>query len=159
MESLGTLVPKVYPAQQPEEARAMRLFGAWSKVVPERILLNARPVSFQHGILTVHTTTASWANALSFETVRIIAKLRQRLNDVPVERIAFRMGRLPDMPDLIKERSAPPRLCPVSELPEAVARELARITHDGLRESVTRAIITSLATVEPVRVAKRERPY
>jgi hypothetical protein len=151
MESLGTLVPKVYPAQQPEEARAMRLFGAWSKVVPDRILRNARPVSFKHGVLTVHTATAAWANALAFESVRIIAKLRLRLPEIKVERVAFRSGRLPEIPEQIEPRAKPPRLCPVSELPEPVARELARIAHDGLRESIARAIATSLAEVETPR--------
>jgi hypothetical protein len=150
MEALGTLVPKVYPAEQPEEARAMRLFGAWPRVVPLRIVHNARPVGFRHGVLTVHTTTAAWANALSFESVRIITKLRSRVADVNVERIVFRMGRLPEIPEPIQERSPPPRLCPVSELPESVARELARIANDGLRECVTRAIATSLAEVEDI---------
>jgi hypothetical protein len=145
MEAIGSLMPKVYPAEQPEEIRAMRLFGAWSRVVPPRIVRNARPVSFRHGVLTVHTATAAWANALSFETARLIAKLRLRLKDVNVDRIVFRSGRLPDMPEPVEEQKPAPVLCHVSELPEPVARELARIANDGLRECVTRAIAVSLA--------------
>jgi len=148
MESLGTLVPKVYPAEQPEEARAMRLFGAWHKVVSERIWRNARPVAFRQGVLTVHTTTAAWANALTFESARIISKLRMRVADVAVQRVAFRMGKLPDVPEPIRPQPPPPLLCPLSELPEPVARELARIVNDGLRETVARAVATCLA--EPV---------
>jgi hypothetical protein len=144
MESLSALVPKVYPAEQPEEVRAMRLLGAWSRVVPERIWRNARPVAFRQGVLNVHTTTAAWANALSYESTRIISKLRMRVTDVNVQRITFRMGKLPEVPEPIRPQGPPPRLR-VGELPESIARELARITHDGLRESVARAVATSLA--------------
>lgn len=127
----------------------MRLFGAWSKVVSERISRNARPVSFRQGVLNVHTTTAAWANALTFESTRIITKLRMRVKDVSVQRITFRMGKLPEVPELIRPQQPPPRLCPVSELPESVARELARIGNDGLREAVTRAVTTSLSEAIP----------
>lgn len=133
----------------------MRLFGAWVKVVPERIARNARPVSFQRGVLNVHTTTAAWANALTFESARIITKLRLRVTDVTVDRITFRMGKLPQVPEPIREQRPPPVLCPMAELPEPVARELARIGHDGLRESVARAVATSLAEVES---RERRRP-
>jgi hypothetical protein len=149
LERLGPLIGKVYPANQPEEARAMRIFGCWSKVVSSRILENARPVGYRNGVLSVHTATAAWANALSFESAQILAKLRARLPDVPVQRIAFRVGRLPDLPEQVERRKPPPVLVPLSQLPEDFARELARIHDDGLRESVARAAAMSLA--RPVR--------
>jgi len=149
LERLGPLIGKVYPAQQPEEARAMRLFGCWSKVVSKRIFQNARPVGFRNGVLTVHTATAAWANALTFESAQILAKLRARLPDVTVQRIAFRVGRLPEVPEQVEPRKPAPVLVPLSQLPEDFARELARIQDDGLRESVARAAAVSLA--QPVR--------
>jgi hypothetical protein len=157
LEALSTLVQKVYPADQPEEARAMRLFGSWSKVVPERIVKNARPVGFRGGVLTVHTATAAWANALSLESMQILQKLRARLPDVKVQRIAFRVGRLPELPEQVEPQKPPPRLVPLRDLPEDLARELARIHDDGLRDSVTRAAAMSLSEIarEPPGPRKR----
>ena len=145
LESISSLVTKVYPSKQPEEARAMRLFATWPKVVSERIAKNAAPVGFRSGVLTVHTATAAWANALSFESAQILGKLRARLPDVTVQRIAFRVGRLPELPEKVQPDPAPPRVIPLSALPDDVARELARIDDDALRESLTRAAAASLA--------------
>ena len=147
--ALANLVRKVYPTEQPEEIRAMRLFAAWSKVVSPRIAENARPVSYRNGILSVHTTTAPWSNALSFEAAQISAKLRARLPDVPVQRITFRVGRLPELPEQVHPEPPPPALIPLSQLPEEVARELARVKHDALRESLARAAAISLGKPTP----------
>lgn len=154
MQTLRGLMRKVYPAQAPDEAHAIRLLGCWGRIVSERILAAARPVFYRAGVLTVHTTSASWANALTLEAPTLIAKLRLRAPDVPLQRLVFRMGRLPDLPEQIKPQPPPPTLLPVDALPEDVARELARIAHDGLRERLSRAIAVSLA--EPVR-RKKER--
>jgi hypothetical protein len=100
-------------------------------------------------VLTVHTTTASWANALSLESGQIIARLRLRIPDVSVQRIVFRVGRLPQLPDTVTEEKPHVKLLPVTQLPEDVARELARIGNDGLREAVAHAASISLAEVPP----------
>ena len=123
----------------------MRLFATWPKVVSERIAKNAAPVGFRSGVLTVHTATAAWANALSFESAQILGKLRARLPDVTVQRIAFRVGRLPELPEKVQPDPQPPRVIPLSALPGDVARELARVRDDGLRERLTRAAAASLS--------------
>jgi len=156
LEAIGKLIGKVYPAQEPEEARALRVFAAFTRAVPERILRNARPVSYRHGILTVHTATAAWANALSFESAQLIAKLRARLTDAPLQRLQFRVGRLPDIPVAVQPEPPLRKLIPLAELPEELARELARIADDGLREGVARAMSASLAEPEP-RTGERKR--
>jgi hypothetical protein len=146
---------KVYPPSQPEEAQAMRIFGSWYKVVSTRILDNARPVQYRGGVLTIHTATAAWANALSFESVQLIAKLHARVPDVPLQRIAFRVGRLPELPERPALEAPARRLVPLRALPEDLARELARIHHDGLRDTVARAAAISLSeTPAPVRERK-----
>ena len=152
MQTLGGLMRKVYPAQAPDEAHAIRLLGCWGRIVSERILANARPVFYRAGVLTVHTTSASWANALTLEAPALIAKLRARAPEVPLQRMQFRLGRLPDLPAQIKPQQPPPALLPIDALPHDVARELARITHDGLRERLSRAIAVSLA--EPIKRKK-----
>ena len=139
LDGLANLVGKVYPSQQPEEVRAMRLFGVFAKSVSQRVQNNAGPVSFRNGVLTVHTTTSSWANALSLEGSQIIARLRARLPDVRVQRIVFRVGRMPELPEQVKIEKPLERLIPLTSLPENVARELARVANDGLREAIARA--------------------
>ena len=146
LESISNLVGKVYPSRQPEEVRAMRVFAAFTKVVSQRVQDNAGPVSFQRGILTVHTTTSSWANALSLESGQLLARLRARLPELPVQRIVFRAGKLPELRRSIAEEKPAPPTIPATQLPEDVGRELARIGHDGLREAVARAAAVSLGT-------------
>lgn len=144
MEPLSALVTKVYPSHEPEEARALRVFGNWNRVVTERVLKNAAPVNLKYGVLTVHTSTAAWANALSLESSQLLAKLRVRVPDVTLSRIAFRVGKIPVIPDQVaREKEIIPTI-PLRELPEEVARELAHIADDGLRESVARAASISL---------------
>lgn len=152
MQTLGGLMRKVYPAHAPDEAHAIRLLGCWGRVVSERILANARPVHYRGAVLTVHTTSASWANALSLEAPALMGKLRVRAPDVPLQRLVFKVGRLPDLPEQIKPQPPPPQLLALDALPEDVARELARVNNDGLRERLARAITISLA--EPVRRRK-----
>jgi hypothetical protein len=78
---IGELIPQVYPSSEPEEARALRVFAAYGKSVPERVLKNARPVRFHEGVLTVHTSTATWANALSLESPELLASATPRAGD------------------------------------------------------------------------------
>lgn len=149
LDPLSKLIEQVYPSREPEEARALRVFAAFTRVVPERILKNARPVSYKAGVLTVHTATAAWANALSLESAQLLAKLRFRLRDAPVLRLVFRVGRLPEVPDAVQPEPPHPKLLPLERLPDELARELARIADDGLRERVARAMAVSLADIEP----------
>jgi hypothetical protein len=62
----------------------------------------------------------------------------------------FRLGRLPELPERIKPEPPPPKLLPLDAIPDDVARELARVSHDGLREKLSRAIAVSLSEVAPV---------
>jgi hypothetical protein len=145
LESIAKLIDQVYPSHQPEEVRALRVFAAFTRAAPARILRNALPVSYKHNVLTVHTTTAAWANALSLESAQLLAKLRFRLKDITVQRIAFRVGKLPEVPEQVQPEPPPPKLLPLERLPPELARELAHIADDGLRERVARAISISLA--------------
>lgn len=141
---IGELIPAVYPSSEPQEAKALRVFAAYCKSVPERVLHNARPVRFHEGVLTIHTSTATWANALSLEITELLASVRKRANGITVQRIAFRTGHLPELP---KAAPIPPKLVPIAlhELPDQVARELAAIGDDSLRDAVQRAAVTALS--------------
>jgi hypothetical protein len=141
---LSDLIPKVYPGSEPEEAKSLRVFGAYCRSVSARVLDNARPVRFQEGVLMVNTSTSTWANALSLESTQILSDTRRRARGVKVMKIVFRTGPLPLLPPI-----APiaPKLVPIAldQLPDQVARELAGINDDALRDAVTRAAVTSLS--------------
>src|SRR5436853_5256554 len=113
-EQLESLVGKAYPWQrQPDEARAMRVFAAFERVASARVQRNAAPVEFRAGVLTVHTVTSSWANALALESAQLLARLRARVPEIPVQRIAFRVGRLPELRASIAEEPPPVPLLPL----------------------------------------------
>ena len=40
LEPIGTLIGKVYPAHEPDEARALRVFAAYARAVPELSLIH-----------------------------------------------------------------------------------------------------------------------
>jgi hypothetical protein len=147
-QALGKLVGDVYPKDAPEDSVVFRLAGSWASAVSERIQQNAQPVAYRAGVLTVNTTTASWANALSLESARLLARLSACMPGVPLTRLAFRVGRLPELPERVRREAPPPELIPIEALPEEVAVELARIRSDGVRDRVAHAMAAALS--EPV---------
>jgi hypothetical protein len=156
LTGLSELIPKIIPASEPEDARAMRVFGAFCRSVSERVLSNARPVRFSDGVLMVNTSTSTWANALTFETPDLLGKIRARVPGITVTRIAFRSGPLPELP---AAAPLPPRIKPLGldTLPPQVARELASIGHDGLRDAVARAAATALSIPGTQPTAKKKK--
>ena len=154
---LSELIPKVYPSSEPDEARALRVFAAYCRSVSARVLENARPVRFQEGVLMVNTSTSTWANVLSLESTQILADTRRRARGVKVMKIVFRSGPLPELP---KAAPLPPKLVPIglAQLPDQVAKELAGISDDALRDAVTRAAVTALSLkTEPAKKERKKR--
>jgi predicted nucleic acid-binding Zn ribbon protein len=140
---LSDLMEKVRPKGKLDDPHTPRVFGAWASLVPRRVAENARPVQLRRGVLVVHTATSAWSNVLSLEGGPILAALHTRLPDVPVKKLLFRVGPLPPL-KLPPEKPAAPALPPLAELPDAVARALARIGDDELRASVARAAALGL---------------
>lgn len=56
-----------------------QLLACWSDVVGEAVAAQTRPVSIQRRVLYVATSSAVWAQNLSFERLRIVEKLNARL--------------------------------------------------------------------------------
>ncbi len=148
---ISGLVARAYPRREPPDISAMRAFAWWCKAVPVRVVKNARPVSLNRGVLTVHTSTSAWANTLQLESERFLQAIARQAPEAAIKKIRFRVGALPDMPlPPRKNRELPPPK-PLVELPESVARELAGIANDEVRDAVARAVSTGLAE----RVAER----
>lgn len=149
MSGLGDLMARVYPSKSPED-RAMLLAQAhWGQAVPPSVARNAMPVRLQHGVLTVHTATAAWANTLQFEAETLLMKLKQRCPAAKLRRLDFRVGRIPEMPPHLLPEAEPFEVTPATMLPEDVAQALALIQDDDVRDAVALAVATGLGRARP----------
>jgi hypothetical protein len=149
---IGRLVPKVYPSKEPDEIRAIRAFRWWEKAVPRRVLENARPVRASRGVLTIHVSTSVWAHELEMLKPQLIESLARHAPQAGVRDLRIRVGPLPPLVVVpVRERRRTP-VIPVTELPEELARALAAVGDDGVREAVAEAAGISLGA------AKQRRP-
>lgn len=157
MEGLGNLIAKVYPGRSAEDQAMLLTQAHWGRAVPPAVARNAMPVRLYHGVLTIHTATAAWANTLQFEAEALLAKLKARGPANPVKRLDFRVGKLPSMP-LPPTPDAPEVVVtPAAELPEDVAKELALIKNDEVRAAVAEAIATGLGRARPKSASDRTK--
>jgi hypothetical protein len=145
MENLSALVAKVYPGRKPEELAAVRVFGAFMRALSPRILRNARPTRFARGVLTVHTVNSAWASSLQLESESILARITRLTPGLRISKLVFRSGPLPDAALPMAEEAEPKRSIALEKLPDDVARALAQIHDDTLREAVARAALMGLA--------------
>lgn len=68
-----------------EEQPFQRLLKCWSEVVPAVVAANTRPLSIERGVLRVATSSAAWAQNLTFERQRLLLKLNEKLPDPLVD--------------------------------------------------------------------------
>jgi|GEM_PF-5027886 len=147
MESVSALVARVYPGRSREELDAVRAFGAFIRALSPRILRNARPVKLSRGTLFVNTSNSAWANSLQLECESLLAKVKRTAPDARIRKLVFRAGPLPDAAlPLPHTPLVATKGIPLKELPGEIARELARIHNDDVREAVARAASVGLAT-------------
>jgi hypothetical protein len=145
MENLSALVAKVYPGRKPEELAAVRVFGAFMRALSPRVLRNARPTRFARGVLTIHTVNSAWASSLQLESESILARITRLTPGLRISKLVFRSGPLPDAALPMAQDAEPRRSIALEKLPDDVARALAQIHDDTLREAVARAALMGLA--------------
>jgi hypothetical protein len=145
MENLSSLVAKVYPGRGREELAAVRVFGAFMRALSPRVLQNARPMRFARGVLTIHTVNSAWASSLQLESESILARITRLTPGLRIAKLVFRSGPLPDAAIPIPPEPPPKRSIALDKLPEDIARALAQIHNDALREAVARAALVGLA--------------
>ncbi|MEP0771687.1 DUF721 domain-containing protein, partial [Trichocoleus sp. ST-U1] len=56
-----------------------RLLKCWPSVVGVAVQAQTRPISISRGVLSVATSSAAWAQTLTFERQRILQKLNAHL--------------------------------------------------------------------------------
>jgi hypothetical protein len=141
---LGELVHAVYPSREPDDAAAIRVFGWWRRSVPARVFARARPVRLSHGVLYVHTATPAWALELDHLKQQLLASVRKHAPQAHVKELRFRTGPLPELPKSNRPERQRPEPVAVAALPEQLARALAAIDDDDLREAISFAASVSL---------------
>lgn len=123
---------------------AIRVFHWWRRGVPERIYLRARPVRIHAGTLHVHTATSAWASELELMKESLLQSLQEHAPEARIRAIRFRVGPLPDLPMAVRPQRKAPSPVVIPPLPESLARALASIDDDDLREAIGTAASVSL---------------
>ena len=75
-----------------DQARRLRLFGAWNRAVGPRIAARTEPFGFSRGVLSVRTFSAAWQNELTFLKAELIEKLNEALDSKVVSDIRIMGG-------------------------------------------------------------------
>jgi Dna[CI] antecedent, DciA len=133
---LAELLRSAYPSKEPDDITAIRVFHWWKRAVPERVYMRARPVRMHAGTLYVNTATSAWSSELEVWKERLLASVRKHAPEAKVRAVRFRVGPLPDMPVGTRpERPLPPPVV-IPVLPDQLARTLAAIDDDQLREAI-----------------------
>lgn len=114
----------------------MLIAAGWSEIVGADVAKNSHPSQIQGDALVITTRSSAWSQQLSFLTEPIVAGIRARLPGCGVERLRFRIGKLPSpgssIPSgrgrVIKSGSAPSSRPPAADLDSAVERFRADVT-------------------------------
>ncbi len=113
----------------------------WAAAVGARIAERTRPLAIEDGVLVVRAATSVWASELSLLSDALLARLRAA--GVRVKGLRFRVGTIepPERSAALRSAKVP---APVALDPQ-VARVLARVEDDELREAIERAARANLA--------------
>jgi hypothetical protein len=141
---LSELLRAAYPGREPEDAAAIRVYNWWRRAVPARVFARARPVRLSHGILYVHTASPAWALELDYLKTQLLSSVQKHAPEARVNELRFRTGPLPDAPKGGRPEPKRPEPIAVAVLPEKLARALAAIDDDQLREAISGAAGVSL---------------
>lgn len=142
--TLGELVTRVYPTNEPEDLRLVRAIAWWDRHVPPRITRSARPAKLYRGVLIIHCVTSAWSQELSMLLPRWLPALAAAVPGIDASKARLKVGALPPRPE---PKPIPPPIAPLAltELPDAVAASLITIADDDVRDAVARAAAQSLA--------------
>jgi len=143
--TIRELVPRVYPSHEPEDLRLVRALAWWDRHVPPRIVKNVRPAKLTRGLLVFHAVTSAWAQELTMLLPRFTPGLIAAVPGLDAKMMRVKVGPLPPRPPSPYAKAPPIPPLDIQQLPDAVARALAAIGDDDVRDAVARAAAQSLA--------------
>lgn len=155
--TISELLARVLPSHGSEASAEVLVYTWWRASVPERVAKNARPVRVSRGLLTVHSTTSAWASEIDLMKTQLLASLAARHPELGVTKLRVKAGPMPAPPMRPRARPAPPPTVPLSEVPDEIARVLAHVHSDELRDAISYAARTSLAP-RPTPPKRRRAP-
>ncbi len=141
---LQGLVRQVYPDRRDRALRLIAAIRAWDTRILERIRKVARPVRVEGATLVVHTTHSTWCQELEAMKSDLLEALLQERGH-GIRALKFLVG---PMPEIRVEEEVTRKHRAVTELPPELARMLASVEQDELRETVAQAALASLAASE-----------
>lgn len=144
LATIAELVPGVYPSNEPDDIVLVRAIGWWDRHVPARIARSVRPAQLRRGTLWIHAVTGAWAQEVTMMLPRWKPGLMRALPALKNANVRVKVGPLPPRPVLAPRPEPIPPLT-IGELPETVARALAGIPNDDVRDAVAKAASQSLA--------------
>lgn len=148
MASLAELVPRAMPSKEPAHAKLARLTALWERSVPPRVAREVVPVRFRDGTLHLHARTSVWAQEVSLLAPRLMEHMRARDPRMGVERLAPRVGPLPERVP-VEPEPPPVAVTPLdpSSLPAPLRTALAAVSDAELRRALTEAACAALAPI------------
>jgi len=114
----------------------MLLLGAvWPELVGDDVARNSHPQRLLDGTLLIVTRSSSWSQELSFLSERILAAVAARLPHAAVQRVRFKVGKLPSARH---EAAAAARIVRAQASAPPAASASPQEALGRLREGVTR---------------------
>ena len=90
MQHIGGALKKLIKTAGLEKGIAQqKALEIWPGTVGETVSKNTEPISIEHGILKIKTTTPVWRQELQFQKKQIIEKLNKKLNKKLINDIRF----------------------------------------------------------------------
>jgi hypothetical protein len=93
------------PARVSSRDPVALLAAGWSDIVGDEVARHSHPARLDDGTLLVTARSNAWSQQLSFLSERVVEAVRARMPQVRLERLRFRVGKLPE-PATRPERTA-----------------------------------------------------
>jgi hypothetical protein len=131
MRKLAAALAEWTPENRPHDPLTL-LEAGWPEIVGAEVARNSHPSRIVERTLLVVTRSSAWSNQLSFLADHALRAIAARLPKAGIERLRFRVGRLPSVsaPPALRVRAREPR--PTAERPPTAspAEALTRFRRD-----------------------------
>jgi Dna[CI] antecedent, DciA len=119
------------PENRPHDPLAL-LEAGWPEIVGAEVARNSHPSRIVDGSLLVITRSSAWGNQLSFLADHVRRAVAARLPKAGIERLRFRVGRVPDLSGPSTTRARVRSRHPAAERPATLspAEALTRFRQD-----------------------------